>query len=184
MAEINFLSQRRSIVTRTDQQDLKLKKYALIGFGIAVTVFFVSAGANIFFTNRLNQLATQNKAVTDQIAQDEPVEINFLVFAQKLKSVQEIYENRSNKQQAIDFFSNIFGGQVFLSGMSYEEGENALSLRLTSEDVFAFDNTLAILDSEEVKNVFSGVEKSSLRRDENGTYSLDISVELKTEREK
>ena len=32
---------------------------------------------------------------------------------------------------------------------------------------------------EEVKNAFSSVTKSGLRRDENGSYSLDLAVELK-----
>ena len=102
-----------------------------------------------------------------------------MTYLGRLKSVREIYENRSNKQVAIDFFSNIFGEQVFLSGMNYGGEGNELTLRLTSDDIFAFENTLQVLDSEEVKNAFSSVTKRGLRRDENGSYSLDLAVELK-----
>ena len=168
-------------MTQVDKRDLLYRKYALIAFGVTAGIFFLAAGLNIFFNSRLNNLNQQNQSLTAQISNDESIEIGYLVFSQKLKSVEEIYENRSNKQQAIDFFSNIFGSQVFLSGMNYEEGKNALSLKLTSDDVFALDDTLAVLDSEEVSNVFSNVRKSGLRRDETGNYSLDISVELKTE---
>jgi len=184
MSEINFLSRRQTSLTRVDKQDLRYRRYALTTFVIALVVFLAAAGSNIFLTRQLSQVNTQERLLTSQIANDEAVEISYLVFSQKLQSVEEIYQNRSNKQQAIDFFSNIFGSQVFLSGMNYEQGKNSLSLRLTSENVFAFDTTLDILNSEEVKNVFSSVEKSGLRRDETGNYNLDISVELKTEGER
>ena len=63
--------------------------------------------------------------------------------------------------------------------MNYGGEGNQLTLRLTSEDIFAFENTLNVLDSTEVKNAFSSVTKSGLRRDETGSYSLDLAVELK-----
>ncbi|MFH2118311.1 MAG: hypothetical protein ABII10_01080 [Candidatus Paceibacterota bacterium] len=183
MSEINFLTVRRSSLGKANKQDVLYRRYAMIAFIIALSLFALVAGTNIFLTIRLKQANTRQKALSIQIANDEPVEISFLIFSQKLQSVREIYESRSNKQQAIDFFSNIFGDQVFLSGMNYGGEGNELSLRLTSQDIFAFDNTLAILSSEEVKNVFSSVSQSGLRRDETGNYSLDISVELKKEGE-
>lgn len=157
------------------------RKYALWGLYAGLAFFLLTVGINIFLTQRLRQANTQQRALTDQIASNEPVEISFLVFSQKLKSVREIYENRSNKQQAIDFFSNLFGDQVFLSGMSYGGEGNELSLRLTSENVFALESTLATLGSEQVTSNFSSVTKSGLRRGETGTYSLDLAVELKRE---
>lgn len=183
MSDINFLSLRRSVVTKRDKQDAQLQKYTTIAFGVACVLFFSVAIYNFILTRQLQQAGTQQRALSQQITNNEDVEVGFLVFTQKLKSVREIYENRSNKQQAIDYFSNIFGDQVFLSGMNYgEKGkDNALSLRLTSENIFAFENTLNILDSEEVKSVFSSVSKSGLRRDDTGSYNLDIAVELKKE---
>jgi hypothetical protein len=183
MSDINFLTQRRSTLSKTEEQDLVYRKYAMWGLYAGLAFFLLTLGVNIFLTQRLRQANAQQKALTDQIASDEPVEMSFLIFSQKLKSVREIYENRSNKQQAIDFFSNLFGSQVFLSGMSYGGEGNELSLRLTSENVFALENTLDTLDSEEVTNNFSSVTKSGLRRSEAGTYSLDLAVELKREGE-
>lgn len=185
MSEINFLSLRRSIVTKRDKQDVEYRKYGIIAFAIACVLFFSVAIYNFILTRQLRQAGTQQRVLNEQIVNNEDVELGFLVFTQKLKSVREIYENRSNKQQAIDYFSNIFGDQVFLSGMNYGERgrDNALSLRLTSENIFAFENTLNILDSEEVRSVFSSVTKSGLRRDDSGSYNLDIAVELRREGE-
>jgi hypothetical protein len=179
MSDVNFLSRRRASLTKVEKQDLIYRKYTLALFVGALTFFALATGGNIFLTQRLRQLSAQQRSLTEQIANDEPVEVSFLIFSQKLKSVREIYENRSNKQVAIDFFSNIFGEQVFLSGMNYGGEGNELTLRLTSDDIFAFENTLQILDSDEVKSAFSSVTKSGLRRDENGSYSLDLAVELK-----
>lgn len=181
MSEINFLTQRRSTLSKTEEQDLVYRKYALWGLYAGLAFFLLAVGVSIFLTQRLRQANAQQRALTDQIASDEPVEISFLIFSQKLKSVREIYENRSDKQQAIDFFSNLFGDQVFLSGMSYGGEGNTLNLRLTSENIFALENTLDLLDSQQVTTAFSSVTKSGLRRGEAGNYSLDLAVELKKE---
>lgn len=185
MSDINFLSRRQGKLTKVEKQDLVYHRWALTAFGVTCALFFAAAIVSLLLTGQLKQATAQQKALTQQIADNEPVETSFLIFSQKLKSVQEIYESRSNKQQAIDYFSNIFGDQVFLSGMNYgEQGQdNQLTLRLTSENIFAFEKTLTILDSDEVKNVFSSVTKSGLRRDETGNYNLDIAVELKKEGE-
>lgn len=185
MSDINFVSRRQASLSKTEKQDSLYRRWATIGFGIACALFFVAAGINLFLGRQLTQAAANQRALNQQIADNEPVEVSYLVFTHKLKSLREIYENRSNKQLAIDYFSNLFGEQVFVSGMNYgERGEdNTLTLRLTSENIFAFENTLNVLDSEEVKNVFSTVTKSGVRRDEAGSYNLDLSVELKKEGE-
>ena len=135
MSDVNFLSRRRASLTKVEKQDLIYRKYTLALFIGALTFFALATGGNIFLTQRLRQLSAQQRSLTEQIANDEPVEVSFLIFSQKLKSVREIYENRSNKQVAIDFFSNIFGEQVFLSGMNYGGEGNELTLRLTSDDI-------------------------------------------------
>ncbi|HEX9817564.1 MAG TPA: hypothetical protein VGA89_01560 [Patescibacteria group bacterium] len=184
MSEINFLNLRRASLGKTNKQDALYRRWTTRAFIVTLILFALATATNIFLTIRLRQANDKQSILSEQIAKDEPIEISFLIFAQKLKSVKEIYENRSNKQQAIDFFSNIFGDQVFLSGMNYGGEGNQLSLRLTSADIFAFENTLTILSSEEVKNAFSTVSQSGLRRDETGSYSLDIAVELIKEGEK
>jgi len=141
MSEINFLTGRRASLGKANKQDTLYRRYATIAFIIALSFFVLAIGANIFLTTRLRQANATQQALTTQIADEEPVEVSFLIFSQKLKSVREIYESRSNKQQAIDFFSNVFGDQVFLSGMNYGGEGNELSLRLTSQDVFAFENS-------------------------------------------
>lgn len=184
MSEINFLSQRQITVGKTEAVDKRYRYFATLGFIGALVIFFIAAGANFFLTTRLKQANAKGTALTNQIRGDESVETAFLIFSQKLKSVREIYENRSNKQQAIDFFSNLFGEQVFLSGMNYGGEGNELTLQLTSSNVFTLENMLTALDSESVRENFSSVTKRALRRDELGSYSLDLAVELKKEGER
>lgn len=183
MSEVNFLTQRRAALTKTEERDTQYRRYALWGFFGAVILFGIAVGTNIFLTYQLRQANTRQQALTEQIANNEPIEVSFLIFSQKLKSVREIYENRSNKQHAIDFFSNLFGSDVFLSGMSYGGEGNQLSLRLTSENIFSLENTLGVLASPAVTTEFSALSKSGLRRGETGSYGLDLSVELKKQGE-
>ena len=178
MLEINFLSQRRLTLTKVEEKDVVYQKYSSWVFGGVLLLFSIAAGFNIFFTQQLKKINTSEELFTKQIAGEESTELTYLVFAHKLKTVKKLYQNRSNKQQAIDYFSNLFGNQVFLSGMNYGGDTNELSLRLTRENVFALEKILNTLDSENVKNSFSSVTKSGLRRDNNGSYNLDIAIEL------
>lgn len=178
MNEINFLSQRRLTLTKTEEQDAVYQKYALWAFGVALTLFLIATGVNLFFVNNLRNLNQQERNLTTQISDEEEVELTFLMFSHKLKTVKDLYQNRSNKQQAIDYFSNLFGGQVFLSGMNYGGEGNALSLRLTGENIFALEKILNTLDLDSTKQAFASINRSGLKRDDNATYSIDIAVEL------
>ncbi|NCN45694.1 MAG: hypothetical protein COU63_04215 [Candidatus Pacebacteria bacterium CG10_big_fil_rev_8_21_14_0_10_36_11] len=178
MTEINFLSQRRITLTKVGEKDAIYEKYSMWVFGVVFAVFAIVVGVNIFSTNKLKATNESEKAYSSSILNEESTEMTFLVFTQKLKTVKDLYQNRSNKQQSIEYFSNLFGSQVFLSGMNYGGEENQLSLRLTSENIFALEKILDTLDSDSVKKEFSAINKSGLRRDDNGSYNIDIAVEL------
>jgi hypothetical protein len=178
MSEINFLSQRRLTLTKVEEQDAVYQKYSLWVFGAALGLFLIATGINFFFVQQLKNLNQEEQSLTKQISNQEEVELTFLMFSHKLKTVKGLYQNRSNKQQAIDYFSNLFGGQVFLSGMNYGGEGNSLSLRLTGENVFALEKILNTLDLESTKQAFASINRSGLKRDDNATYSIDIAVEL------
>lgn len=180
MNEINFLTQRRLTLSKVGEKDAIYQKYSLWVFTGTLVLFLIATGLNLFFVQSLKDLNLLESNLTKQIAGQEETELTFLMFSHKLKTVKDLYQNRSNKQQAIDYFSNLFGSQVFLSGMNYGDGEdgNALSLRLTSENVFSLEKILNTLDLDSVKKSFTSINKSGLRRESNGTYSIDIAVEL------
>jgi hypothetical protein len=184
MIEINFLNQRRVTLTKVDENDAVFQKYSIWVFSIALILFVIAAGINMFFVQNLKDVNDNEQSLTRKIDREENTELTFLVFSHKLKTVKDLYQNRSNKQQAIDYFSNLFGSQVFLSGMNYGGEGNSLSLRLTSENIFALERILTTLESQGVKEAFSSVTKSGLRRDDNGTYNIDIAVELLKEGDK
>jgi nitrogen fixation/metabolism regulation signal transduction histidine kinase len=181
MTEINFLTQRRLTLTKVGEKDAVYQKYSMWVFIGVISLFLIATGLNLYFSQQLSNLNQREKNLTSQISSEESTELTFLLFSHKLKTVKDLYQNRSNKQQAIDYFSNLFGSQVFLSGMSYggtTGSENSLSLRLTGENIFALEKLLNTLDMDDVKQAFTSIKKSGLRRENNGTYSVDIAVEL------
>jgi len=181
MTEINFLSQRRLTLTKVGEKDALYQKYGLRVFAATLVIFVLAVGLNFFFVQQLKNLNQNEQNLTKQISSEEETELTFLMFSHKLKTVKDLYQNRSNKQQAIEYFSSLFGNKVFLSGMNYggtEGNENALSLRLTGENIFALEKILNTLDLADVKKSFTSIKKSGLRREDNGTYSVDIAVEL------
>lgn len=181
MIDINFLSQRRVTLTKVEKKDKQVYFYALGAFSVSLLVFIAIFGVGVFYNLQLKKASQQQQALRQTILSDESTEVAFLIFANKLKSIKDIFENRSNKQQAIGFFSDLFGPKVFIGGMSYDSDGGLLSLQSTSNNVFTLEETFSLLDSENVKSQFNTLAKSNLTRNEDGSYGFQLTVGLKKE---
>ncbi|MFZ5376717.1 MAG: hypothetical protein ACOZAN_03575 [Patescibacteria group bacterium] len=181
MQEINFVSKRRRALTKIEKKDHKLNDIAMVFFSICLGIFIVLMVIRAFFAFQLNKTAQKQKEIRQTIAQGEDVEVAFLIFANKLKAIEEIFSNRSDKQRAIDFFSTLFGSDVFIGAMNFKEGAEVLSLQYNSKNIFSLEEIFTILESEQVQNTFSSVNKSNLSRKDDGEYSFTITVALKKE---
>lgn len=183
MIDINFLSQRRVTLTNVEKKDKKVYYYALGLFVISLAIFVIIFGIGVYYNLQLKKASQQQQALRQSILNDEATEIAFLVFTNKLKSIKEIFENRSNKQQAIGFFSDLFGPKVFIGGMNYNAEEGLLSLQSSSNNIFTLEETFLLLENSSVTNQFNSLTKSNLSRIEDGSYNFQLTVGLKKETE-
>lgn len=180
MININFLANRVNVKGKQKQQDAKIFRISIyVLAGIAV----ILAGVLIFklYTNiRINSAEKKIEQYKESILGQENTEVSYLIFANKIKVIGEIYKNRSNKQEAMNYFSEIFDGKAEIVGMNYQEDQGGLLLQLSSDNVFDFQTVEETLDSEELRKAYDSVEKSSLTRTDNGNYKLTIKLGLKT----
>lgn len=179
MININFFSNRVNQKVKQKKQDAKifrLSSYILS----ALILIMVGAFVFKFYTNL--QISNTNKKIKENresILGQEDVELNYLIFVNKIKVISEIYQKRSNKQEAMSYFTNTFSGKAEIIGMNYQEDQGGLILQLSNDNVFTLQEVNELLDSQDLRQQYQNIEKSALNRTDLGNYKLTLKLELK-----
>jgi hypothetical protein len=180
MIEINFLSSQTRHKQKEKQQDKKLFKIAVIVLSTVVFLLLAVVGlrllVNLRIKNKVETIAKLKKTILDQ----EEIELSYLIFVNKLQSVGEIYSARSDKQAAMNYFADLMTDVATITGMTYNESSGGLILQLDHSSVFPLEESMAIINSSLVKDVYKNVEKTSLKREDQGNYQLSLKIQLKT----
>lgn len=180
MIEINFLSGQTRQKQKQKEQDQKLFKIAGIVLGVVVFILIAVMGLQLFINfkikNKTKEIADLKKTIVDQ----EEVELSYLIYVNKLKAVREIYAARSDKQAAMNYFTELMTDIATITGMTYDEESGGLMLTLDHQNVFFLEKSMDILDTPSVKETYKNVEKKYLSRENQGNYSLSLIIQLKT----
>jgi len=181
MININFLANRVSQKDKQKEQDAKIFHISIYVLIAAVVLMVVTVAFEFYGTLQISNSEKKIKEYKETIFAQEDVEINYLIFVNKLKAISEIYQKRSNKQEAMNYFSNTFDGVAEVIGMNYQEEQGGLVLQLQSDNVFRLEDIDNILNSTELRKKYQNVEKSALIRTDAGSYKLTLKLELKKE---
>lgn len=180
MININFLANRVKQKSKQKENDVKifhLSSYTLIVVCLLmVGIFSFKLFNNIKITNTENKI----KEYRNSILAQEKVELDYLIFVNKIRVIGEIYQKRSNKQEAMSYFAETFADKAEITGMSYQEDQGGLVLQLSSDNIFRFKEVNEILDGEILRQQYQNIEKNTLARAADGSYKLTLKLELKT----
>lgn len=177
--QINFLAERRKGLTKVEIQDRKVIRIASMIFGGVFTVFLIIFGIRFYFDRQLFQVREAQKAARSQILNDQNIERSFVIFVYKLTALANLTQDKQEKNEALNFFSNLFGSDVFVTQMSYLEKERILSLKISSDSVFSLRNMFRLLNDDSVRAEFSSVNPSDLQRNAQGDYEMVITAVVK-----
>lgn len=178
MEEINFVEHRRKKLNKQQKNDLKIFRIALGIFGVGVAIFLVLLGTNFYLQFRLRGIQDNQDILTQRVQSQIEVEESILVTIEKLKVLAELFDQRHDKQSAIEYFSGLFGSDVLIQDINYEADDRILSLRLQSDSVFSLENVFERLAQPEVSETFGQVNKSALSRNDQAMYSVVITLNL------
>lgn len=179
MININFFSNRvnqKEKQKKLDAKIFRISTYVLIGIALIMVGTF---SFKLYNNLQINDTNKKIKAYRESILGQESTEINYLIFVNKIKVISEIYQKRSNKQEAMDYFSKTFIDKAIIVGMNYQEDQGGLILQLNSDNVFKLQEVNDTLDSPEVRQQYKNIDKSSLTRTNTGSYKLTLKLELK-----
>ena len=176
---INFVGEKRKRLTKIQKKDRKIMGIMInILVGIFI-IFLVVLGLRLFFVFRVKTLKDEQTDVKNVILSQESVEKEYIIFAQKLKKLSVFFGKRKNKQEALVFFSEVFGDDVFVSGIDYSSAEeDVVSFTIKTPDVFIIEKVFDTLKTTEVTSVYPDISKSDMRRTGSGSYTISLSVIL------
>ena len=178
--QINFVSERRKVLTTLEEQDRNWFQIALKVVIACFVLFLVGLGFRLYFMYQVKGVVDQQQLTRQAILSQEALEKEYTVFAHKLEELTLLYGRRADKQEALQFFNQLFGPDVKVSEIDYSSDgkEDILSFTLRARSVFVLDEVFDKLGSAEVRDKFNGIQKDTLRRSNDGSYGMQITLVL------
>lgn len=176
---INFVGDRRKKLTTAQKKDKKILKIAINVLIIVFAIFLIVVGVRFFFVFQVRSVKDSQADVRSRILANEDVERDYILFAQKLKKLSTFFGRRKDKQEALVFFSEVFGDDVVVSGIDYSSAdEDVVSFTIKAPNVFVMERVFETIESDAVRSTYPEIQKSSMRRSATGNYTVSLSVIL------
>jgi hypothetical protein len=176
---INFVSERRKQLTQVQVQDRKVLKITINVLIGVFAIFLIIVGVRFFLVFQVKNIQDTQAEIRQRILANEPIEKDYIIFAQKLKKLSVFFGKRKDKQEALVFFSEVFGSDVIVSGIDYSSvDEDVVSFTIKAPNIFIMERVFNTLDTDLVTNVYPEIKKSSMRRSGTGNYTVDLAVVL------
>ena len=178
---INFVGDRRKRLTKSQKQDKKIMGIMINVLVGVFIIFLIVLSLRFFYVFRVKTVKDEQTDVRNVILSHESVEKEYIIFAQKLKKLSVFFGKRKDKQEALFFFSKIFGDDVIVSGIDYSSSdEDVVSFTIKAPHVFVMERVFNILETSEVTSKYPNIAKSNMRRSSSGNYTINLAVILTT----
>lgn len=178
--EINFLHSFRKKATKQQKQDKLFFRIAAAACSVVVVVTLISVGVSFLYQSRVAALQKTAKDLERQILASEELEKSAVILGKKLTVLKELFDDRHDKQKALDYFTSLFGPDVVVSNIDYEANEGILSLRVDTGSIFVIEEVINLLRSGQTKQEYPSLKLSDLRRTDQGDYAVTITVTLQS----
>lgn len=176
---INFVSERRKKLTQAQKQDLKMMKISINVLIAIFAIFLIVIGARFYFVFQVKNIKDTQTEIRNRIISNEPIEKDYIIFANKLKKLSVFFGRRKDKQEALVFFSEVFGDDVIVSGIDFSSAEeDVVSFVIKAPNVFVMERVFNTLKEDQVTSVYPTINKSGMRRSSTGNYTVNLEVVL------
>lgn len=173
---INFVRERRRNLTRQEQDDRKILKFTTFGlFGLGAVILVIVA-ARLFLLYQIKTVQDKQERVQSAIMEKVEIEEQYTIFANKLNILTELFGKRREKQEALAYFSSLFGSDVIINQLSYTAGDEVLSFVLQTTSIFTMEQVFNVISSDQVTARYPTIKKQSLRRSLDGSYGMQVTL--------
>lgn len=178
MAQINFVRHRIKKLSELELKDQKIFKLVTAITGFFLVALLAVIGVRFYLLNEFKKIEADQASLRQQVKVYEEREQEFVLFVNKLKTLSQIFTKRQDKQDAISYFTGIFGPEVIIDQMAYDSTEQILAFGLNSAHIFALENVFKILNQTVEAKKFAEISRSNLSRSSEGLYRLQVTVLL------
>ncbi len=182
MADINFVRQRLKKLTKLEKKDKETFRLVAISTSVLLLILAVILGYKLYLTSQLKEVESSRENFLSRIKKQEEREKSFVLFVNKLRVLSGVFQKRKDKQEAISYFSQIFGPDVIIEKIAYDAESQLLSFRLMAADIFTLEKVFELLSTQQSTQKFSSLTKSSLKRTSSGIYQMQITVVIGEEK--
>lgn len=173
---INFLSQRRKELSSVQIEDKKYARWAGYVFGVTFFIGLFVIGLNYYYGVQIETVIANQEDVERQLTQQAEVEREYLVLAEKLDIIQTTLTSKTQKREAIEFFTTLFTDPtVSVRQISIQE-RGILEFLIETENIFSFNTVLETLESQNVRSRFSSLSVSDMVRSAETKYTVKVTV--------
>jgi len=176
---INFVRDQRKRLTKLQVRDKLFLRYAAIVCGFSFALFIIVVSSRIYLSLQVKQLIERQDLQRAQIQAQESNERQYLLFAAKLEALSKLFINRRNKQEAINYFSTLFGADVLISSIKYDSISGELEFGLRTRNVFSLNEVIDTLRTPQVRDRFESLSFKDLSRTSSAEYQTNIRLTLK-----
>ena len=181
---INFVADRQKQLKVRQEKDGPLLKKMIILLAVIVVLTGITLAVQIYFGLEKKQVLAGQARIKAAIDERKETDQRYAVFFQKLAVLTQLFGERQNKQEALLYFRNLFGDGVTVTGLTYNETDQQLTFSLLSPSVFKLETVFKTLKSEALKTKYPQVERHNLIRSDNGSYSMQLTVNLNPDQSK
>lgn len=179
--DINFVSQARRRLEQTHSLDRRL---FLAAAGIAVVSVLMTAGMGAYWQwqeRQLQELETQLRNQERLVSLSSEEEARYMLYTRRLDLIGEVIGNRSSKEEALDFLSQLLIPNIAFDRISFDPDARLLSFRIRALNVISVENFLETVRQPTMRDQIEEIQVSAIRRDEQGAYLMELNVVLQAE---
>jgi hypothetical protein len=181
MSQINFVKDRIKSLSKLEEQDKRFFKISLYIALFLIGSLAIVLGVKLYLSSEFKNVESSRTIILQRIESQEESEKTFVLFASKLQILSDIFVKREDKQEAISYFSQVFGPDVTIGKIAYDASSQLLAFELVAADVFSLERVFDVLDNEQTQSKFADLEKGSLQRNARGHYQTQITVLMNQE---
>lgn len=177
---VNFIRSHRWQVEQGRRRDLLLLR---VGLGFFVVALLITTGM-VAYSHTLNQqiskingdIATQ-QALVNRLAGSEA---NYLIFTTRLDVIKTVLESRHQNAMAFAFIQKLMLPQLSFDQIRVDPQTRQLQFMVRARSILAADTFLTTINQPSLAKEISELKLSEIKRDENGGYSIMVTVLLKS----
>lgn len=180
---INFLDQHRKELRAKQKIQQQWYFWTMILMVIAIVISLATVGISFGIQWQTNQTFEDIEAFEAEIARRENTEESALVLSKKLEILGDLIADRKDKLAAIDYFSTLFGDEILITGLNYDDSGTLLNLSVQAPSIFLLEDVYEKLTEAENSGRFSSLARSSINRDSTASYTMAVTVGLASQEE-